>query len=52
MFADIRVRHAIDLLIPRDEIIQQIFLGKYATKTSGYDPPSAPTTTTPSAHAL
>jgi peptide/nickel transport system substrate-binding protein len=42
LFQDIRVRHAIDLLIPRDQIIQQIALGEYATKTSGYDPPSAP----------
>jgi peptide/nickel transport system substrate-binding protein len=42
MFSDIRVRHAIDLLMPRDEILAQIALNKYATKTSGYDPPSAP----------
>jgi len=42
VFSDIRVRHAIDLLIPRDEILAQIFLGKYASKTSGYDPPSSP----------
>jgi peptide/nickel transport system substrate-binding protein len=41
-FTDIRVRHAIDLLMPRDEIIKKIALDKYATKTSGYDPPSAP----------
>lgn len=41
-FSDIRVRHAIDLLIPRDEILAQIFLNKYANKTSGYDPPSSP----------
>jgi peptide/nickel transport system substrate-binding protein len=41
LFSDIRVRHAIDLLMPRDQIINQIALG-YATKTSGYDPPSAP----------
>jgi peptide/nickel transport system substrate-binding protein len=40
-FKDIRVRHAIDLLIPRDEIIKQIALGKYATKTSGFDPPGS-----------
>ncbi len=35
ILSDVRVRHAIDLLIPRDDIIQKIFLGKYATKTSG-----------------
>jgi len=40
-FSDVRVRHAIDLLIPRDEIIKQIFLDKYATKTSGFDPPAS-----------
>jgi len=40
-FKDVRVRHAIDLLIPRDEIIKQIALGKYATKTSGFDPPGS-----------
>jgi peptide/nickel transport system substrate-binding protein len=40
-FSDIRVRHAIDLLIPRDEILAQIFLNQYASKTSGYDPPSS-----------
>jgi len=37
-FADVRVRHAIDLLMPRDEILAQIFLNQYANKTSGYDP--------------
>jgi len=42
LFADVRVRHAIDLLIPRDEIISEIFLDKYATKTSGYDMPADP----------
>ena len=42
LFSDIRVRHAIDLLMPRDEIIKQIALGEYATKTSGYDPPDSP----------
>jgi peptide/nickel transport system substrate-binding protein len=42
MFSDIRVRHAIDLLIPRDEILNQIYLNQYANKTSGYDPPSSP----------
>jgi peptide/nickel transport system substrate-binding protein len=43
MFSDIRVRHAIDLLMPRDEIIDQVYLKVYASKTSGYDPPSSPT---------
>ncbi len=42
MFSDIRVRHAIDLLMPRDEIIAQVYLNQYAGKTSGYDPPSLP----------
>lgn len=42
IFSDIRVRHAVDLLIPRKEIIAQIFLGKYASETAGYDPPSSP----------
>jgi peptide/nickel transport system substrate-binding protein len=42
LFSDIRVRHAIDLLIPRDEILAKIFLNKYASETSGYDPPSSP----------
>lgn len=42
IFSDIRVRHAIDLLIPRDEIISQIYLNQYATKTSGYDMPASP----------
>ena len=41
LFSDIRVRHAIDLLIPRDEILAQIFLNQYANKTSGFDPPSS-----------
>jgi len=42
MFSDVRVRHALDLLMPRDEILAQIALNKYASKTSGYDPPSSP----------
>jgi len=42
MFSDIRVRHAIDLLMPRDEIISQVYLNQYASKTSGYDPPASP----------
>ena len=41
LFADIRVRHAIDLLIPRDEILSQIYLNQYAVKTSGYDMPAS-----------
>ena len=40
LFADVRVRHAMDLLIPRDAILQKIYLGIYATKTSGPDLPS------------
>jgi peptide/nickel transport system substrate-binding protein len=35
LFSDIRVRHAIDLLIPRKEILQDIFLNKYAIPISG-----------------
>jgi peptide/nickel transport system substrate-binding protein len=42
MFSDVRVRHAIDLLVPRDEILSQVYLNQYANKTSGYDPPSVP----------
>jgi peptide/nickel transport system substrate-binding protein len=42
MFSDIRVRHAIDLLMPREEILHQVYLDKYASLTSGYDPPSEP----------
>lgn len=42
MFSDVRVRHAIDLLMPRDEIISQVYLNQYAEKCSGYDPPTAP----------
>jgi len=42
MFSDIRVRHAIDLLMPRDEIIDQVYLKQYASKTSGYDLPGVP----------
>ncbi len=42
LFTDIRTRHAIDLLMPRDEIISQIYLNQYASKASGYDPPDAP----------
>lgn len=41
MFGDIRVRHAIDLLLPRDEILKEVYLNLYATKCSGYDPPSS-----------
>lgn len=43
LFSDVRVRHAIDLLIPRDTILSQIYLNKYANETSGYDPISSPT---------
>jgi peptide/nickel transport system substrate-binding protein len=42
MFSDVRVRHAIDLLIPRQEILSQIYLNQYAGECSGYDPPSSP----------
>jgi len=42
IFSDIRVRHAIDLLIPRDEIMAKIYLNQYASKTAGYDPPASP----------
>jgi peptide/nickel transport system substrate-binding protein len=38
LFSDIRVRHAIDLLIPRDEILRQIYLNEYGMPCSGYDP--------------
>lgn len=41
IFSDIRVRHAIDLLMPRDAIVGQIFLNHYASKCSGYDLPSS-----------
>jgi peptide/nickel transport system substrate-binding protein len=41
LFSDVRVRHAIDLLIPRDAILSQIYLNQYATKTSGPDPASS-----------
>jgi peptide/nickel transport system substrate-binding protein len=41
-FQDVRVRHAIDLLIPRDKILAQIYLNEYATPTEGYDPPTSP----------
>jgi len=40
IFSDIRVRHAIDLLMPRDKILQQVYLGQYATLATGYDPPA------------
>jgi peptide/nickel transport system substrate-binding protein len=42
LFSDVRVRHAIDLLLPRQEILSQIFLNQYAGECSGYDPPSSP----------
>jgi len=42
MFQDVRVRHALDLLIPRDRILSEIYLNEYASKTSGYDLPASP----------
>jgi peptide/nickel transport system substrate-binding protein len=42
LFHDVRVRHAIDLLIPRDQILKQIALNEYAKPTEGYDLPSSP----------
>jgi peptide/nickel transport system substrate-binding protein len=42
LFTDIRVRHAIDLLVPRKEILAQIYLNQYGTNATGYDPPSSP----------
>jgi peptide/nickel transport system substrate-binding protein len=41
LFADIRVRHAIDLLIPRDDILKKIYFDEYANLTSGPDPASS-----------
>jgi peptide/nickel transport system substrate-binding protein len=41
LFSDVRVRHAIDLLIPRDEIMAEIYLNQYANETSGFDPPTS-----------
>jgi peptide/nickel transport system substrate-binding protein len=41
-FQDVRVRHALDLLIPRDQILAQIYLNQYAKPTEGYDPPASP----------
>ncbi len=41
-FQDVRVRHAIDLLIPRDQILSQLYLNQYAKPTEGYDPPASP----------
>ena len=42
MFQDVRVRHAIDLLIPRDQILAQLYFNQYASPTEGYDPPASP----------
>ena len=42
LFTDVRVRHAVDLLMPRAKILSQIYLNDYATECSGYDPPSSP----------
>ncbi len=41
IFGDIAVRHAIDLLIPRDEIMKRVAYNKYSEKISGYDSPSS-----------
>ncbi len=35
IFSDIRVRHAIDLLIPRDEILAKVYLNQYANEDLG-----------------
>ena len=40
IFHDVRVRHALDLLIPRDQILTQVYRG-YASKTEGYDLPAS-----------
>lgn len=40
IFKDVRVRHAIDLLIPRDQIIQQVYQN-YASKTETWELPSS-----------
>jgi peptide/nickel transport system substrate-binding protein len=42
MFQEVRVRHAIDLLIPRDEILSRIYLDKYASKATGWNLASSP----------
>jgi peptide/nickel transport system substrate-binding protein len=42
LFKDVRLREAIDLLIPRDQILKQVYLNQYATPTEGYDPPGSP----------
>jgi peptide/nickel transport system substrate-binding protein len=42
IFSDVRVRHAIDLLIPRSEILSRIYLNQYASECSGYDAPASP----------
>jgi peptide/nickel transport system substrate-binding protein len=42
IFADIRVRHAIDFLMPRQKIIDQVYLKNYAQVTTGYDIPASP----------
>jgi peptide/nickel transport system substrate-binding protein len=43
IFQDVRVRHALDLLIPRDDIIHKIYRN-YATKTAGFELPTSPAT--------
>jgi peptide/nickel transport system substrate-binding protein len=41
IFKDLRVRHALDLLIPRDQILNEVYRG-YAVKTEGYDLQASP----------
>jgi peptide/nickel transport system substrate-binding protein len=42
LFQDIRVRHAIDLLIPRAKILHDIYLDEYGVEVSGFDPVTTP----------
>jgi peptide/nickel transport system substrate-binding protein len=41
IFQDVRVRHALDMLIPRDQILKEVYRG-YASETEGYDMPASP----------
>jgi peptide/nickel transport system substrate-binding protein len=41
IFSDVRVRHAFDLLIPRDDILSTVYRG-YGNKTAGYNLPASP----------
>jgi peptide/nickel transport system substrate-binding protein len=41
IFQDVRVRHALDMLIPRDQILTEVYRG-YASKTEGYDLQASP----------